>query len=196
MHGYQLRAEFEARTGGTWPLNIGQAYTTLGRLERDGLIEPVLDSDPECFRLTEAGRAEASAWWTRPVERGAPARDELAIKLALAVTVQADGCPVDVATVIQRQRVETMRALRDYTLLKRDASPDGTDLAWSLVLDSMIFATEAEARWLDHVEAAVTRAAAARFQRSGGDGAKRAQAMEQSALASTSRVDETKAGAR
>ena len=38
-YGYQLRTEFEERTGGTWPLNIGQVYTTLSRLERDGLVD-------------------------------------------------------------------------------------------------------------------------------------------------------------
>ncbi|QAY64649.1 PadR family transcriptional regulator [Xylanimonas allomyrinae] len=164
MHGYQLRQEFETRTGGTWPLNIGQAYTTLQRLQRDGLVEPVpddADDSPERFRLTEAGRADARAWWTRPVERNAPARDELAIKLALAVTVHTDGHPVDVAAVIQRQRTETLRALRDYTRLKREATADGPGLAWSLVLDSLVFAAEAEVRWLDHVEATVTRAASA-----------------------------------
>jgi DNA-binding PadR family transcriptional regulator len=177
MGGYQLRQEFEARTGGTWPLNIGQAYTTLQRLERDGLVEPVPDDtpapesapsspaprdagarggpQPERYRLTEAGRAEATAWWLRPVERNAPARDELAIKLALAVTVSG----VDVGVVVQKQRTETLRALRDYTRLKRDATADGPGLAWSLVLDSLIFAAEAEVRWLDHVETAVARAA-------------------------------------
>ncbi|MEL7976705.1 PadR family transcriptional regulator [Isoptericola sp. F-RaC21] len=162
MHGYQLRQEFEARTGGTWPLNIGQAYTTLQRLQRDGLVEPASDDDegPERFRLTDAGRAEADAWWLRPVERKAPARDELAIKLALAVTVHPDGHGVDVAAVIQRQRTESLRALRDYTLLKRDAADDPDGLAWSLVLDSLVFAAEAEVRWLDHVESTVARAAA------------------------------------
>jgi len=29
MYGAQLRSEFESRTGGTWPLNVGQVYTTL-----------------------------------------------------------------------------------------------------------------------------------------------------------------------
>ncbi|SKC37829.1 PadR family transcriptional regulator [Krasilnikoviella flava] len=164
MHGYQLRQEFEARTGGTWPLNIGQAYTTLQRLQRDGLVAPVPDDDegPERFRLTDAGRAEADAWWLRPVERRAPARDELAIKLALAVTVQPEGHGVDVAAVVQHQRTESLRALRDYTLLKRDAGDDPDGLAWSLVLDSLVFAVEAEVRWLDHVESTVAQAAARR----------------------------------
>jgi DNA-binding PadR family transcriptional regulator len=34
-YGLQLREEFEARTGEVWPLNVGQVYTTLQRLERD-----------------------------------------------------------------------------------------------------------------------------------------------------------------
>ncbi len=38
-YGLQLRQEFEARTGEVWPLNVGQVYLTLQRLERDGLIE-------------------------------------------------------------------------------------------------------------------------------------------------------------
>lgn len=182
MHGYQLRQEFEARTGGTWPLNIGQAYTTLSRLERDGLVEPLTDQDtsvsdggaPERFTLTDAGRAEVADWWARPVDRAAPARDELAIKLALAVTVPG----VDVRSVVQRQRHETMRSLHDLTRLKSSSrSAGGTgrtlaasgdnDLAWSLVLDSMIFAAEAEVRWLDHVEATVTRAQAAGVREAG-----------------------------
>ena len=37
-YGALLKADFEARTGGVWPLNVGQVYTTLARLERDGLV--------------------------------------------------------------------------------------------------------------------------------------------------------------
>ena len=47
MYGYQLRAEFEQRTGATWPLNVGQVYTTLARLERDGLVEGDRRADAE-----------------------------------------------------------------------------------------------------------------------------------------------------
>ncbi len=153
-YGYQLRAEFERRTGATWPLNVGQVYTTLSRLERDGLVA-VDGQDPEghvVHRITGPGRDEVAAWFATPVERTQPPRDELAIKLALAVTVPG----VDVGAVVQQQRSATMRALQDYTRLKRRA---GDDLAWSLVLDSLIFAAEAEVRWLDHCEARLRRAA-------------------------------------
>jgi DNA-binding PadR family transcriptional regulator len=170
MYGYQLRAEFEQRTGETWPLNIGQVYTTLSRLERDGLVE-VVDhggaDDPASdrhvsYRATEAGRSEASAWFTTPVARSQPPRDELAIKLAIAVTLPG----VDVSELIQKQRTATMSALQDYTRLKRSgraAQPtDPADLAWSLVLDSLVFDAEAEVRWLDHCEARLRRAAGSR----------------------------------
>lgn len=171
MYGYQLRAEFEQRTGETWPLNIGQVYTTLTRLERDGVVEVVGHGGADdqagtdatdrqvSYRATEAGRSEVSEWFTTPVPRSQPPRDELAIKLAIAVTLPG----VDVGAIIQRQRSATMAALQDYTRLKRSgraAAPAApADLAWSLVLDSLVFDAEAEVRWLDHCEARLRRAA-------------------------------------
>ncbi len=98
-------------------------------------------------------------WFASPVERAAPARDELAIKLALAV-----GSPMaDVRQVVQVQRVATMRAMQELTRLKarRTDGPDA-DLAWLLVLDALIFQAEAEVRWLDHCESRVARAAGRR----------------------------------
>jgi DNA-binding PadR family transcriptional regulator len=164
MYGYQLRTEFERRTGSTWPLNVGQVYTTLTRLERDGLVEGT-GADPEghvIYRVTEAGRDEVATWFTTPVDRTQPPRDELAIKLALAITVPG----VDVGTVIQQQRRATIGALQDYTRLKRggpstepEAPHEPHEMAWGLVLDSLIFNAEAEVRWLDHCEARLRRAA-------------------------------------
>ncbi len=156
-HAYQLRQDFEQRTGGTWPLNMGQVSTTLDRLVRDGLVEALDDAEPAQYQLTAAGRDELARWWTTPVLRSAPARDELSIKLALAVCAAG----VDVAAIVQTQRTETMRALRDLTRLKADLPATGLtgdDLAWSLVLDRLVFDAEAEVRWLDHVEARVAQA--------------------------------------
>ena len=157
-YGYQLRSEFEARTGGTWPLNVGQVYSTLARLERDGLVAPVTRDaaaadDQVHYAITNSGRKAVADWFEMPVERSTPARDELAIKLALAVTVPG----VDVARVVGAQRSATLRAMQDFTRLKRRA--EDQDLAWSLVLESLIFAAEAEVRWLDHCEARLARAA-------------------------------------
>ena len=64
-YGLQLRQEFEAGTGQVWPLNVGQVYTTLQRLERDGLIESDDDTDADDgtqkrFRITVHGEWRSS----------------------------------------------------------------------------------------------------------------------------------------
>jgi DNA-binding PadR family transcriptional regulator len=165
MYGYQLRAEFEASTGSTWPLNVGQVYTTLSRLERDGLVtatsrvsiersEMATSGEPDnqrTYSITDAGRAEVAAWFATPVARDAAPRDELAIKLALAVTTPG----IDVGALIQAQRTATVGALQQYTRLKDSSRAE--DLPWLLVVDSLIFAAEAEVRWLDHCEARLAR---------------------------------------
>jgi DNA-binding PadR family transcriptional regulator len=154
MHGYQLRVAFEESTGGTWPLNIGQVYTTLSRLERDGLVRPLPGNDAgqRPYEITDAGRADRAAWFATPVRRADRPRDELAIKLALALTTPG----VDVPAVVQAQRSATMRTLQEYTRLKARAELPA-DLPWLLVLDAMLFQAEAEVRWLDHCEASLHR---------------------------------------
>ena len=155
MYGYQLRVEFEASTGSTWPLNIGQVYTTLSRMERDGLVE--LDAatgegdGKVTYRITQEGRGELGRWFDTPLERQSRPRDELAIKLAMALVTPG----VDVRRVVQNQRTATLRTLRELTRLKARADADA-DAAWLLVNESMIFQAEAEARWLDHCEAQLT----------------------------------------
>src|SRR3954453_22535634 len=89
-HGYQLKTAFERRTGGNWALNIGQVYTTIQRLERDGLVESIdpdgaSDDDRREYRITPLGRAQLNGWFDNPVVAEAPARDELTIKVLLAV---------------------------------------------------------------------------------------------------------------
>jgi DNA-binding PadR family transcriptional regulator len=166
MYGAQLRSEFESRTGGTWPLNVGQVYTTLTRLERDGLVEAAGGAGAEGridYRLTELGRAEVERWWSAPVDRGDTPRDELVIKLALAVTVPG----VDIQRLVQTQRTATLRHLQDLTKLKGSTSDEAdgrgpdqrNELAWLLVLDNLVYAAEAEIRWLDHVESRLAREA-------------------------------------
>ncbi|RKR18955.1 PadR family transcriptional regulator [Arthrobacter oryzae] len=152
-YGYQLRTEFEDRTGSSWPLNIGQVYTTLDRLERDGLVHnDGGDGDGHViYSITPAGRTEVNDWFAVPVSRANPPRNELAIKLALGLTIPG----TDVGSIIQAQRAVSIRALQEYTKSRRDtaALQRPADTARLLVLDSLIFQTEAEVRWLDLCEA-------------------------------------------
>lgn len=149
-HGYGLKSTFEKSTAGTWPLNVGQVYTTLGRLERDGLVapEPTGDEERQTWRITDAGRVALEGWFAEPVLDDPPARDELAIKVLLAVATE----DVDVAGILQRQRVSTMERLQELTRHKHKADPD-EELPWLLLLDALILKAEAEAKWLDLCEA-------------------------------------------
>ncbi|MFL1376498.1 MULTISPECIES: PadR family transcriptional regulator [unclassified Nocardiopsis] len=157
---YQLKKDFDLTTGRTWPLNIGQVSTTLRRLERDGLLErdggtadgTTGDAAAEPWRLTDAGRDELARWWLSPVSRKHQGRDELMVKLTMAVVVPG----VDVTALVQRQRSAMQRLLHDVTRARRAVEPG--DLTARLVLDHHIFATEAELRWLDAVEGEVARA--------------------------------------
>lgn len=149
-YGYQLRHEFDRRTGSIWPLNVGQIYNTLERLERDGLVSrgDADDHGHVYWQITDAGHTEVENWLSSPVVRSQGTRDELAIKLAVAATLPG----VDAAATIDAQRSASMRQL-EALQQERQARGDGDDpegLAWSLVADSMIFAAEAEVRWLDH----------------------------------------------
>ena len=103
-HGYQLKTAFERRTGGNWAINIGQVYTTIQRLEREGFVESVdggaTDDDRREYRITATGRAQLAEWFDHPVVAEAPARDELTIKVLLAVAAG----DIDVTALLQRQR--------------------------------------------------------------------------------------------
>ena len=155
-YGLDLKKEFEARTGGVWPLNVGQVYTTLSRLERDGMVRVGRDEGDESqkvYRITRAGRARLKRWLSRPTEPRRPGRDELVLKL---VTAAARG---EAAQVIQAERKGALRSLQGFTRLKHDASGDA-DLGWMFLLDAMIFQTEARVRWLDACEARLGKAKA------------------------------------
>ena len=150
-YGLRLKNEFEARTAGVWPLNVGQVYTTLGRLQRDGLVTVSGGEQPETqksYEITDAGRARLKEWFEQPSAAGTPSRDELVLKLVMAAKHGQDTA----ASTIQTQRRKLIEALQDYTKLKRDASSDA-ELGWLFLLDSLIFQTEARVRWLDACEA-------------------------------------------
>ncbi|MCU1406163.1 MAG: hypothetical protein JWQ43_2466 [Glaciihabitans sp.] len=152
-YGYQLKSEFDRRTGGSWPLNVGQIYNTLDRLERDGLVDKH-DIDPDgqiYYEITAAGRATVADWLDSAVPRGSAPRDELAIKLAIAATLPG----TDAAVLVERQRQTTGAARRELekersaTAVRPD-SLTAEQLARTLILDSRIEAAEAEMRWLDN----------------------------------------------
>lgn len=154
-YGYQLRAEFERRTGSAWPLNVGQIYNTLDRLERDGLVAKG-DTDDQghvFWEITDAGRADVQRWLCSPVEHAASTRDELAVKLAVAATLPG----VDVVEVIRAQRAATLVRIEELALEAAADSGRPEVLAAAIVRDRRVLAAEAELAWLDRTEERLLR---------------------------------------
>lgn len=153
-YGLQLRQEFEARTGEVWPLNVGQVYTTLQRLERDGLVvsdEAEAEGPQKGYRITDGGEDELRRWLTNPQADAQPPRDELLIKVLVAVEVPG----VAVRDVIQVHRRHLLETMQRYTAVKASAAE--SDVALALVVDAELFRIEAAVRWLDSAEIRLER---------------------------------------
>jgi DNA-binding PadR family transcriptional regulator len=158
-YGLQLREEFESGTGEVWPLNVGQVYTTLQRLERDGLVESddTTEVGPQKgFRITAAGAEELAGWLRTPPDLSSPPRDELVIKVLVALRVPG----VNVHEVIQVHRRYLVELMQQWTRLKEDEAE--YDLSLALVVDAELFRLDSVIRWLDSADGRLKRAAADR----------------------------------
>lgn len=151
-YGLKLRQEFEERTGEVWPLNVGQVYTTLQRLERDGLVESddAADGPQRMFRVTPAGEDELADWLRTPPDMSSPPRDELVIKVLIARRLRN----VDVYALMQVHRRYVVQLMQQYTRLKE---LEGDDIGVALVVDAELFRLDAVIRWLDAADARLHR---------------------------------------
>jgi DNA-binding PadR family transcriptional regulator len=154
-YGLQLREEFEARTGEVWPLNVGQVYTTLQRLERDGLVQSddaAQDGPQKAFRITADGEAELAGWLRTPPDMTAPPRDELVMKVLVAMRVPG----TNVHDVIQVHRRYLVELMQQWTRIKEAEAE--SDLSLALVVDAELFRLDAVIRWLDAADGRIKRA--------------------------------------
>jgi DNA-binding PadR family transcriptional regulator len=142
-YGNQLRAEYNRRTGDAWPINVGQIYSTLDRLERDGLVRTgVRDAQGHLFyEISAAGRTEVNEWFHSPLDGLSAARDDVATMVALAVTLPG----VDAGAVIQ---VQHSAAVRRAAAIRAAQPHAGATLAAALIVDARAAAADAEVAWL------------------------------------------------
>ncbi len=153
-HGYELHSAFEAVVGGeqNWDVKPAQIYTTLSRLEKDGLVaEESVEQDggPEkrIFAITDLGRTTLTEWFDSGVELEHQ-RDEFYVKLMLSLS---DG-GANPRKVIQTQRTRLFQDLHNLTAQRNRADPK-TELAQMFLYDKAIMHLEADLRWLDMIEA-------------------------------------------
>ena len=147
-YGYHLRKRFEARLGPSWPLNIGQVYQTLQRLERDGLVVPVADGTPEgpttrrLMALTPKGRLTLQRWLHSSEFDPRPRRDESLLRVLLL----EDGAHPETLAQLAEQERRCRRYLERLEHVAAGGSP--RPLGHRLGLEAERLRTEAQLRWL------------------------------------------------
>ena len=145
-HGYELKRELEQHFGAALPpLNTGQIYTSLARLERDGLVDAdrvAQDSRPNkrVYRLTPQGQAALDEWVAQPTP-GSRLRDEFFMKLVLAGRAGI----ADPRELIERQRGEYLQGLRDLDRLSGAANGEWAE---ALLIEGAALHLEADLKWL------------------------------------------------
>jgi DNA-binding PadR family transcriptional regulator len=155
-HGYELHAAFEAVVGGeqNWDVKPAQIYTTLTRLEKDGLVkEDGLEQgggpEKRIYTVTRAGREALAEWFASGVALDHQ-RDEFFVKLLLAIAT-GEASPLK---IIQTQRNKLYQDLHALTAHRNLTDPK-IALAQLLLYDKAIMHLEADVRWLDMVEARI-----------------------------------------
>lgn len=150
-HGYDLKSAFEQAMGGTWPVNIGQIYTTLARLERDELVDSeVIEQDArpdrKVYRLTEKGEKELDRWLGEPMELGPPLRDDIYIKFFASAIARPKVRP----TFLDDARRSLQDALAAVERQRTPAPRNGVDPT-GLLLDAVSLQLQSTLHWLDRV---------------------------------------------
>ncbi len=148
MHGYDLKVSLDRVLGETTKINVGQVYTAINKLEKNGLITANLvaredRTDLKVYHLTPAGEQELQEWFAAPVEK-VDLRDELFVKLTLA---RRSGL-ADVAAIIRTQRSVNMATILELTQLKEAFEQQG-DEEIVLLIEGAILHLEADLRWLE-----------------------------------------------
>lgn len=162
LHGYDLKSSFDEKVGEFWSLNYGQIYSTLDRLEKDGLVTHDREAqekrpDRKIFRITPEGRQELTQWLATPVTRIRALRDEFFIKLVFMV--KSDPAPV--LALIDKQKtlhLKQMNRLTQRKLAMKNGGAGNGALVSELLIDAGLFHAEADIRWLTLCEAKIKAA--------------------------------------
>lgn len=118
MTGYELKSIMDESTMHFWHAYHSQIYTTLRKLEEDGLlISDLEDEDGKLNRrrysITETGRGEIRAWLNKPLTEMVTIKEELLVRLFFS----ADRDSSAVIDELRFQRQLHQRKLEDYLAL-------------------------------------------------------------------------------
>lgn len=146
-HGYELKTGFDELVQSMWPLNAGQVYTTLDRLERDNLVEsPGHDQkDRKLYTITEPGKEELWTWLEKPVGRSL-LKDEFYFKYLCARHVDYE----EEKQMIQAQKQTMIKDVLHLTQMKKQMNQSG-NRTMKMLVEGALLHLEADIKWLDMI---------------------------------------------
>ncbi len=152
-YGYDLKREYDERFPNLKPLRFSQIYSTLSRLDRDGLVTLVGESggngpDRKQYAITESGVSDLETWLSAPLPVDEAPKGELFLKVSLALLSGRDAQPF-----LEAQRARHMARMREVTSQKRNADSE-TEI---VVCDFTLFHLEADLSWIDHTTERLSR---------------------------------------
>ncbi|NUT21828.1 MAG: PadR family transcriptional regulator [Hamadaea sp.] len=153
QHGYELKRAHDDALPSAKPLAFGQVYATIGRLERDGLIEPagsdrVAGPERVSYQLTHSGRTTL-AEWLDAVETPAPHLGGALLEKVVVALLAADR---DTATrYLVQQRAAHMARMRELIQVRQTA----TSVSEAAAADYTITHLDADLRWMQQTAARV-----------------------------------------
>ncbi len=142
-HGFALKQRYDQVLGHEHELKAGQVYSTLARLERDGLarevaVERGAGPDRRVYAITEDGVAELEQWLRTP-QRPHARPNALFTKTVLAL---ASGRRPE--ALLDEQRAAYLERVRDLTAARHEG-----DVIDRLASDYEIAHLEADLRWIE-----------------------------------------------
>ncbi|MBN6886050.1 DNA-binding PadR family transcriptional regulator [Cytobacillus horneckiae] len=145
MHGYEIITEFNNLVQNQWPLNPGQVYSTLERLERDGLVESLGENNKGriAYRITEKGKEALSDWITTPIKRPL-LREELYMKFLLAGNKQLTG----LEELINSQKELIIKQILILTDFKKNIDNKN----FKKIIYGGLLHLEADLKWLEYIK--------------------------------------------
>ncbi len=86
MTGYELKRLVDGSTAHFWHAYHSQIYTTLRKMEQDGLVTSVIDDSDEklerrIYHVTELGKSKFKQWLGKNLTELPPSKDALLVRL-------------------------------------------------------------------------------------------------------------------
>lgn len=152
MHGYAVKAAFEARLGPVWSINFGQIYQVLKDLRHRGLVEGRYEEGSRhlgrwTYKLSARGRRSLETWLRRTPHPPQPTRHELFIRL-----LALESKPIEpLLAQLARDEIVCREHLKELMTAQTNvsATDEGSTLR-SLAAEAAIGQARAHLEWLGH----------------------------------------------